>query len=104
MNVAKVEGLPVLDFALHEADGRRIVRLRQRLDATTVLELFQLREVAVNSLVEARGAALDEIREFKEVQGVDSLNTVVAQRGDLRIVLRAPLEVEELRELVGRIR
>jgi len=103
-SVAKVEGLPVLDYAIHEADGRRSVRLRQRLDAATVVELIQLREVAVSGLVDARGAVLDEIGEVKEMPGVDSLSTVVAQRGDLRIVLRAPLGVEELTELVGRIR
>jgi hypothetical protein len=104
VSVAKVEDLPVLDYAIHEADGRRIVRVRQRLDAATVLELIQLREVAVSGLVDAREAALDEARRVQEMPAVDSLNAVVAQRGDLRIVLRAPVALEELRELVERIR
>jgi len=104
MSVARVEGLPVLDYAIHEAGSRPIVRLRQRLDAATVVELIQLREVAVSGLVEPRAVALDELREVEELPGSDSLNSVVAQRGDLRIVLRAPLEVAQLQELVGRIR
>lgn len=105
---AALEGASVESVQVAQSEQGRAVRVVQRLDPFTLLELVQRREPEAE-------AALGRAANLEAAPTPDSLFVLAAdpdrgaavvslRRGDITLLLRAPVSVDSLRALAARIR
>jgi hypothetical protein len=105
----QVEALAIDSVHALEADGTSLVRLRQKLDASTVVELLQRSSPSVTALEERTRAQNLALLSQVTVTGRDVVAAgdtpaITLERNGLLLVLRAPLSLDSLRALAARIR
>ncbi|NIM51161.1 MAG: hypothetical protein GTN62_14575 [Gemmatimonadales bacterium] len=99
--IATIQGLPTLSYAVGTIEGRRAVRITQRLESGAALEVIQ-QEVTARPADAFRRRV--EALEAAPAVALDSVASVSVKWGDYVITARAELAPDSLRALLARIR
>ncbi|MFQ5809717.1 MAG: anti-sigma factor family protein [Armatimonadota bacterium] len=99
--IATIQGLPAVSYAVSAIQGRRAVRITQRLESGGALEVIQ-QEVTARPADAFRRRV--EALEAAPAVALDSVASVSVKWGDYVITARAKLAPDSLRALLANIR